>query len=91
MDGGAPTPEEFRQVILREEGEWALCAVTLPSTELLKSMRKVLSLTLADVVELRGHLPGEIRRGTRSEMEWLAYAMEGRTREVLVVSPTGGA
>ena len=80
-DGGPPTPDEFRRIILQEEGEWILDAPTVPSLESLKALRAVLAISLSQVQQLRHRLPGEVTRGTRYEMTRLLNA-------VLRVAPT---
>lgn len=70
-DGLAPAPDAFRRLILAEEGEWALGATTRLSIALLKAVRDTLSLSLGEAQELKQRMPGELRRGTRYEMEQL--------------------
>lgn len=75
-DGGSPTPDEFRRAIIAEEGEWAIEATTSLSPALLRSLRQVFSLSLAEAQELKRRMPGELRRGTRYEMEKLLHELE---------------
>jgi hypothetical protein len=75
-DGLAPAPDEFRRLILAEEGEWALNATTRLSVGVLLAVRETLSLSLSQVQELKGRMPGELRRGTRHEMEQLLRILE---------------
>jgi hypothetical protein len=74
--GMGPAPDEFRRVILAEEGEWALNATTRLSVGVLLAVRETLSLSLSQVQELKGRMPGELRRGTRHEMERLLRILE---------------
>jgi hypothetical protein len=75
-DGRSPAPEEFRRAIIAQEGEWAL-EVTAPlPLVLLKALREEFSLTLAQAQELKHRLPGELRRGTRYEMEKLLQVLQ---------------
>jgi hypothetical protein len=91
-DGGPPTPDEFRQVILREEGEWVLEAPVVPPLMVLKALRKVLSLSLPEVQQLRNRLPGRVSRGTKYEMMRLLRTVEEEAGlSALVVRPIGGA
>jgi hypothetical protein len=75
-DGFTPAPEEFRRAMIAEEGEWALDVTAPPSLMLLKAMRQEFSLSLGEAQELKGRLPGELRRGTRYEMEKLVQSLE---------------
>ena len=75
-DGFTPAPEEFRQAIIAQEGEWALEATASPSTTLLKALREQFSLSLGQAQELKKRMPGELRRGTRYEMEKLLQGLQ---------------
>jgi hypothetical protein len=87
-DGGPPTPDIFRQAILREQGEWVLDAPVVPTTGLLKELRSVLSLTFTETQSLRNRLPGHISQGTRYEMTQLLRKIEKRVPSCgLVVRP----
>ena len=70
-DGRSTAPEEFRQAIIAEEGEWALEAAAPPPLALLNALREEFSLTLGQAQELKNRMPGELRRGTRYEVEKL--------------------
>ncbi len=74
-DGGTPAPEEFRRVIMAQQGEWALEATAPASIRLLKALRKEFSLSLEEAQQLKQRMPGELRRGTRYEMERLLRAL----------------
>lgn len=74
-DGGTPAPEEYRQAIIAADGEWALEATAPPSIPLLKALREALSLSLDEARDMKRRLPGELRRGTRYEMEKLLAAL----------------
>jgi hypothetical protein len=90
-DGGPPTPEEFRHAIIAREGEWTLEALGPPSVTLLKALREQLSLTLGEAQELKRRMPGELRRGTRYEMENLLRALEQAAEPgTLLVRRTAG-
>ena len=75
-DGHPPTPDEYRQIILREQGLWTLDAPSPPTMELLKAIRAVLSLSLPATQELRTRLPGQISHGTRFEMNQILVAVQ---------------
>lgn len=76
-DGGPLALDDpHRQFILQEEGEWALHAVSIPTVKLLKALRASLSLSLAELQQLRKRLPGEIRRGTKNEMTRLLKSVQ---------------
>lgn len=75
-DGGSPTPEEFRRAIIAEDGEWAIEATAALSLALLKALRQVFALSLAEAQELKRRMPGELRRGTRYEMENLLHELK---------------
>jgi hypothetical protein len=90
-DGFTPAPEEFRRIIIAEEGEWALEATAPPSLALLKTLREEFSLSLAEAQELKRRMPGELRRGTRYEMEKLLRTLErSATPGTLAVRRTAG-
>jgi len=90
-DGGPPTPDEFRQIIVQEEGEWVLTALVKPSVETVKALRAVLSLSLLEVQQLRDRLPGEVRRGTKREMNRLLMdVQQSAPSSDLIVRPLGG-
>jgi hypothetical protein len=75
-DGGSPTPEEFRRAIMAEEGEWALDATAPLTVVLLKALRAEFGLSLAQAQELKKGMPGELRRGTRHEMENMLHVLQ---------------
>ena len=75
-DGGTPAPEEFRRVIIAQEGEWALQASAPPSIRLLKALRAEFSLSLEEAQQLKQRMPGELRRGTHNEMEKLLQVLK---------------
>lgn len=74
-DGHPPTPDEYRQIILREQGEWLLDATAPATIELLKALRVVLSLSLTETQHVRNRLPGQISQGTRYEMNRILEAV----------------
>ena len=71
-DTGIP-PERVRQAILADRGMWQLTISEAGSGRLLllKVLREILSLSLAEVAELRDRLPGTVMVGTYTEMLWL--------------------
>jgi hypothetical protein len=90
-DGRPPTPAKFRQVILREQGQWSLDAPSMPTVELLKVLRGVLSLSLKELQQLRSRLPGQICEGTRFEMTRLLREIQNRVPLCgIVVGSRGG-
>src|SRR5438477_11427783 len=64
-DGFTPAPEEFRRVIIAQEGEWKLEATAPLSLALLKALREEFSLSLGEAQQLKARMPGALRRGTR--------------------------
>lgn len=91
VDGIGIAPEEVRQAILREEGTWEL---VVPETGrrallVLKALRTVFSLSVADAGRLREHLPGAVSSGTHTEMLWLQGLLqdEGLTADVRRADP----
>lgn len=87
-DGGPPAPDEYREIILREQGEWSLDAPVPTTIELLKALRAVLSLSLTETQKLRNRLPGQISKGTQYEMHQLLKAIQKRASATgLVVRP----
>ena len=64
------------RMIIAQEGEWALYVAARPSTVFFKAVRSRLNLSLGEIQALRDRLPGELRRGTRYEMERLMSELE---------------
>ncbi len=89
-DGFTPAPDEFRKLIIAREGEWALEVTTKPSLTLLKALRRQFSLSLNGTAELKAGLPGEVRRGTRFEMEQLCRILQASEPGSVVVRPATG-
>lgn len=71
-DTGIP-PEGVRKAILGDQGVWQLTVSESGSGRLvaLKALRAALSLSLAEVAELRARLPRVVLLGTYAEMLWL--------------------
>lgn len=93
IDGDANTPEDVRQAILREEGTWELVVSETGQRRLLvlKVLRGVFSLSLADVAQLRNHLPGAISTGTHAEMLWLQSLLAAEGLKEVTVRRVHGA
>ena len=90
-DGFTPAPEEFRRAIIAQEGEWGLEAIAPPSIALLKALREEFSLSVREAQELKRRMPGELRRGTRYEMEKLLRTLERAAEPgTLLVRRTAG-
>jgi hypothetical protein len=88
-DGGPPTPDEYRQIILQQEGEWSLVSPVPATVELLKTLRAVLSLSLPETQALRNRLPGTIAQSTQYEMNQLLKAVNRHVASPgLVVRPS---
>lgn len=71
-DIGFP-PNEIRQIILAEEGEWKLTANRTEiknKAKLLKIIRQALNLSLQEVSKLFKNFP-VLTSGTKTEMQWL--------------------
>lgn len=90
-DGLIPVPEEFRRAIIAQEGEWTLEATAPLSITLLKAFREALSLSLGEAQELKQRMPGELRRGTRYEMEKLLQRLQPSAKpDTLLVRRVSG-
>ena len=75
-DGLTPAPEEFRREIIAREGEWVLEATATPSVALLKVLREEFALSLDEAQAMKKQMPGELRRGTRYEVEKLLEVLQ---------------
>lgn len=75
-DGRGTPPEEIRNAVLKQEGEWSLVVEGSGGPAVLKALRHVLQLSVTDTAELRKRLPGEIVRGTRAEVERLVLLLD---------------
>jgi hypothetical protein len=69
-------PEDIRQKIFQEEGEWEIIIENFEQQKqrIIKSLRQILGLSTMELYqklkELRGR-PGAIQSGTKFEMNWL--------------------
>ena len=77
-DGRESSPEEIRDAIISEQGEWELVVSepTAPKTCIAKSLRKKLKLSLAEAAALVHKMPGPLATGTSAEIHWLAHVLE---------------
>lgn len=81
MDGRDELPPDFREAVLRQDGEWSL---TVPSADshvkvaALQALREALGITLAEAKVYLGLMPGVVRTGTRGEMVFLQRRLERR-------------
>ncbi len=80
VDGKDDTPDDIREAILAEEGEWALDVLeTGPQAILaLKVLRDALGLSLNEAKEVKDKMPGIVAVGTQAEMERLRYLLSFR-------------
>lgn len=68
-------PSEQRDVLLKENGHWAVFVASLPTTELLRAVRTCLGFSMANISSLKDRLPGILASGTRGEMEVLIHRL----------------
>jgi ribosomal protein L24E len=72
QDGKNDTPDEVRNTILAQEGEWSLRINQKEvDTKFLKVVRETLNISFDDLVKIKGSIPGIIITGTKTEMERL--------------------
>lgn len=71
-EDGSPLYDALRQAIIDRDGAWALELTVPPTASLLKALRTVRGLSLSELQALRAQLPGTLRRGTKTEVEWEA-------------------
>lgn len=69
-DGKLPLPDDLRQVLLEQEGEWALhmAPVGAQTVASMRVLRKALGLSITETSKLRARWPGVVATGTRGEM-----------------------
>ena len=69
-DGGDDMPDDYRRIILEEEGAWEIRLSQRPEleTDTLHRIKKALGLTLAEVAALK-NCRGALAKGTKAEME----------------------
>jgi hypothetical protein len=86
MDGRGLPPQDIRDAIISEEGEWELCvSAAAPKACIAKLLRKEQSLSLGQAAALIHTMPGVVACGTLAEMELLAHLVHtecGYTAEV---------
>jgi hypothetical protein len=72
QDGKNDTPDEVRNTILAQEGEWGL-SINQKEVDLkfLKVVRETFKISIDDLVKLKNNIPGIIFTGTKTEMERL--------------------
>jgi DNA-directed RNA polymerase subunit RPC12/RpoP len=72
VDGGEDIPEDVRNAILAQQGEWALNVTeTSRIVPILKVLREALHLSLGMIAQCKERMPGIVATGTRAEMERL--------------------
>lgn len=77
MDGLGPLPDDLREIVLAEEGEWTLSIVDLRKDRVLalKALKQVLGLSASEIIQLKSHLPAKVAVGTKTEMRFLQRQM----------------
>lgn len=73
-DGKDQTPDEIRNAIFKNDGHWSFVLDDQPEEShqnLLKLLRNLLNLSLAETARIKRYVPGPIASGTRIEMERL--------------------
>ena len=73
VDGDGYPPEENRQAILAEEGEWSLAIAETGKGRILatKILRQAMDLSLAEAMKLKNIMPGTVASGTKVDIERL--------------------
>jgi ribosomal protein L7/L12 len=86
MDDFGFPPDEIRQNILSEEGEWNLTINELAlknKAKLLKILRQALGLSILEAAKLLKNFP-DIISGTRTEMKWLKKLLSNEEIQSIV-------
>jgi len=74
-DGTGPLPEELRQLELRRQGAWAVRVERPTTAAQWAALRSALDLSLSELAELKGSLPGGVFTGTFAEAQRLQAAL----------------
>jgi hypothetical protein len=74
-DGQGTMPEELRDLFIARTGLWGVEITAGHALNVVKVVRELLGLTLADVAILKRQLPGPLFPGTRGEAERLQNAL----------------
>lgn len=85
-------PEEIRQQILKDEGEWEIIIKNFDKQKqtLTKSLRKTLQLSTVELHQKLKTLrenPSILHSGTKSEMEWLYIHLKSDDIESIFLQP----
>jgi hypothetical protein len=85
IDGSGPLPDDLREIVLAEEGEWSLSIVDLGQDRVLalKALKQVLGLSAAEMIQLKSHLPANVAVGTKKEMRFLQRQLQGISGELV--------
>lgn len=92
FDGIGYSPEEIRQEILKDEGEWEIIIENFNQQKqnITKSLRKILELSALELHQKLKTLrenPSILYSGTQSEMEWLYTYLKSDGIESIVLQP----
>jgi hypothetical protein len=78
-DGIGFPPEQLRQRLIKESGEWETVVTSVPDkAKAAHALRRSLNLSLAEITERLRAMPGPVFRGTQVEAQWIA----GHLRDV---------
>lgn len=70
-EGGDEIPNEFREILITEEGSWALIiSEALKGASAFKTLKDVIGLSLQDVAKLRKDESGCVYIGTKAEADF---------------------
>lgn len=86
-DGWGELPAEYREAVLRQDGEWALEVASAEpriKVEVVRVLRESLGLTVADSKPYFGRMPGQVMSGTQAEMMYLKKRLRARGVDVEV-------
>jgi len=91
VDGKDDTPDEIRNALLAEEGEWGLnISENGPQAiQAIKTLREALGLSLSEAQAAKKKIPGIVATGTRAEMERLRYLLSSSNIQSLVMKVGG--
>jgi hypothetical protein len=76
VDGVGFPPQDIRDQILRERGEWELVITAGNRTRIMAILRESLGKSMNEVAECTKCIPAPVYRGTKIEANWLLEKMK---------------
>jgi ribosomal protein L7/L12 len=85
-DIGFP-PDEIRQSILSEQGEWHLAIEKLEANKVvvMKTLRQTLNLSIIEVKQLLKNCSSSSIQGTQAEMQWLKEHLASEGIQAIII------